>query len=106
MSHQREADVDRFLEFFYEGFCEKLFQPFKSLQSAELTKTESTEVLEIDEHTACVMNHLCELLCFTINQHAMFCKNFLLNHEYILKCVSLLLNAKNTHLRLGVSIIT
>jgi protein phosphatase 4 regulatory subunit 3 len=100
VTHQKEIEVDKFLEFFYAKYCVKLFAPI-----AQLTMTPgSHDTLNLGKHSVGLYAHLCELLCFNINQHAMFCKNFLLNHDGILRSVSLLLNAKQTHLRLGILI--
>lgn len=102
MTQQKEKEVDRFLEFFYQGtYCEKLFSPFGQLNLTELE--DKTQVLQINSSSKeiVVLNHLCVILSFIITHHGMFSKNFLLNQEHILRSVSYLMKSNQSHIKLG-----
>ncbi|KAH9248265.1 hypothetical protein BASA81_014111 [Batrachochytrium salamandrivorans] len=96
-----ETNADHFQQLFYGSHCKSLFAPMSQLDKQPLVdKRDGSQVMELDSRMVSICSHLCELLCFTITQHALFIKNFML-HEPILRNMSMLLRAKETHLRLS-----
>ncbi|KAH6576166.1 hypothetical protein BASA62_001556 [Batrachochytrium salamandrivorans] len=99
-----ETNADHFQQLFYGSHCKSLFAPMSQLDKQPLVdKRDGSQVMELDSRMVSICSHLCELLCFTITQHALFIKNFML-HEPILRNMSMLLRAKETHLRLLMSL--
>ncbi|KAI8910247.1 component of IIS longevity pathway SMK-1-domain-containing protein [Gorgonomyces haynaldii] len=82
-----ENDVNRFLEIFYRDFSSLLFAPLSAQK-------------DLDQRQEAVVNHLCGILSFSISQHALFCKNYLLQHDH-LKDVALLLKSSKNYLKLS-----
>eukprot|EP00842_Homolaphlyctis_polyrhiza_P006972 jgi/Hompol1/864/HPOL_002583-RA len=97
-----KSDAESFLMLFYErGHCEQLFEPMVQLQFVPLVDApDGYQVLKLDQRMVSVYSHLCDLLCFIIEQHAMYSKNYLLRNT-ALKNATLLLKAKEAHLRLS-----
>ena len=94
--------TDQFLEFFYKEYSESLFSPLLQVDAIEPSLQEDgTSCLVLEPHSVALLEQLCILLGFIVTYHAMFSKNFYLSHEGILKSVTLLLKAKETHLKLA-----
>jgi hypothetical protein len=82
-----ESDVDKFLEFFYEKEYSHLLRPIGAMES------DTDRCMHLAEY-------LCDFIMFSINQHAMFSKNFLMTTN-TLTTVANLLKLKATNVILS-----
>ncbi|KAJ3272131.1 Platinum sensitivity protein [Terramyces sp. JEL0728] len=95
-----DADLDKFLDYFYENQCNSLFKPLMDIENATAGTKNDVQSLDLNPKLSSILNTLCEMLSFIITQHAMFSKNYLL-HNDILKACGVLLKSKDTFLRLS-----
>ncbi|KAI9099921.1 component of IIS longevity pathway SMK-1-domain-containing protein [Phlyctochytrium arcticum] len=104
VSHLATTDnsIDNFLQLFYDNWVSKLISPLIDMDvTAHMQKqADGREVLVLDQDLAGVCNHICELLCFMVKQHAVRCP-YLFTITDLAGKVALLLKAKDAYLRLS-----
>lgn len=71
-----------------------------ALSSPAVTLWNLGQVLELDLVQIALYTHLCDLLCFFVNQHSFRSKFFILSSSVTAK-VAALLQARPKHIRLG-----
>ncbi|KAL2917929.1 Platinum sensitivity protein [Polyrhizophydium stewartii] len=97
----QDSESEEFLKLFYDGHCAKMFEPLEQLEKLPLTDLrDGSQVLLLDPQLSSICGHLCELLCFNVSNHGMISKHFILTSE-VLRRTTLLLKAKESHLRLS-----
>lgn len=92
------VDTDELLTWLYDGTMQQLLEPL--LQLPDMQTLAPTQSIVLDPSRWVLYSHLCDLLCFVIENHSFRSQYYILTSN-VCSHVGSLLHARNKHMRLA-----